>query len=99
MNELLVRIGQGLEGHGFRDVQISQEKLPECVLLLKRQTLNTNRAVVVIELEELPAELVTYLKRIRGIVARKVRFFPLLWGVGIQVVLVCPGSTMAVQDP
>jgi len=43
--------------------------------------------------------MVLFLKRVRGAVARKVKFFPFLYGVGIQVIVLCPGITTAIQEP
>lgn len=78
---------------GFRPVEDPGSLISGCVYLSKRQTLNTNRAICVIELKELPDDMESYLKSIRNKVAMKVGFFPLLWGLGLQVVLVSPNST------
>lgn len=77
---------------GFRPVNDPGSLISGCVHLSKRQTLNTNRAICVIEIKELPDDMESYLKSIRNKVAMKVGFFPLLWGLGLQVVLVCPNA-------
>jgi hypothetical protein len=79
-----------LREHGFKEVSGYDLKIPECVCLLKKQTLNINRAVCVVELSELPDELGVYIKNLRNKVAFTVGFVPLLWGLGLQVVIICP---------
>jgi hypothetical protein len=78
---------------GFKPVQNPGTVIPGCIHLSKRQTLNTNRAVCVVRLHTLPVDVDTYLEAVRNKVALKVGFLPLFWGLGLQVVLVCPGST------
>lgn len=82
-----------LSEHKFKAVQGYESKIPECVCLLKRQTLNTNRAVCVVRLSELPVDMGSYITSLRTRVAFKVGFFPLLWGLGLQVVIFCPNIT------
>jgi hypothetical protein len=99
MNEVAIRVKRGLEIFGFREVAALQENIPGGILLLKRQTWNTNRAVVLLEIPEPPADMAGFLKRVRGTVARKVRFFPFLYGVGIQIIVMCPDITTAIPEP
>jgi hypothetical protein len=80
-----------LDEFGFKPVQGYEKKIPECTSLLKRQTLNTNRAICVVKLSEIPDDIDSYIKGLRTKVAFKIGFFPLLWGLGLQVVILCPG--------
>jgi hypothetical protein len=78
---------------GFKTIENPDRITPGCVYLAKRQTLNTNRAICVIQLDTLPDDMESFLKRIRKKVAFQVGFFPYFWGLGLQVVLVSPGAT------
>lgn len=78
---------------GFRPIESPDRLISGCVYLSRRQTLNANRAVCVIDIETLPDDMEYFLKQVRNKVAVKVRFFPFLWGLGLQVVLVSPGAT------
>jgi len=99
MNEVAIRIKARLENFGFREVVAPQKNILGEILLLKRQTWNTNRAVVLLEITEPPSDMAVFLKQVRGAVARRVKFFPFLYGVGIQVIVMCPGITAAIQEP
>lgn len=79
-----------LQEHNFKTVEGIEHSIPECICLLKRQTLNTNRAICVVQLDELPKELDSYIASIRKRVAFKIGFFPLFWALGLQVVIICP---------
>ena len=68
-----------LSEHDFKAVQGYKDKIPECICLLKRQTINTNRAVCVVQLPEIPSDINSYISSLRTRVAFKVGFFPLLW--------------------
>jgi len=81
-----------LDSQGFKSVANPSDSIPDCVFLSKRQTLNSNRAICVIQLEQLPQDVHAYLKNIRTKTAFKVGFFPFLWGLGLQVVFICPGA-------
>lgn len=78
---------------GFSPIETPSGLIPDCVYLAKRQTFNTNRAICVIQLSALPRDVGAYLKSVRNKVAFKVGFFPLFWGLGLQVILMCPGAT------
>lgn len=73
---------------GFKEINMPFSKHSECVLLLKKQTLNINRAIAVVKFSEVPQDLDNYLKVLRKNVAFKVGFFPLFYGVGIQVIII-----------
>lgn len=88
-----------LNEHEFKSVQGYKDKIPECICLLKRQTLNTNRAVCVVQLPEIPSDINSYISSLRTRIAFKVGFFPLLWGLGVQVVILCPGITKENLSP
>jgi hypothetical protein len=84
---LLSQTSEGLAVHRFRLVETRNHVPSNVLLLLKRQTFNTNRAVVVVRLQEVQADFVAYLKQLRSGVARECGFIPFLWGIGIQVVV------------
>lgn len=82
-----------LSEHGFKPVQGYKEKILECICLLKRQTFNTNRAVCVVQLSQAPDDINFYISNLRNRVAFKVGFIPLLWSLGLQIVIICPEIT------
>jgi hypothetical protein len=83
---------------GFRPVADTRN-IPDAALLLKRQTWNTNRAVVVVSSDQPPADTAEYLRQLRRHVAFRCGFFPFFWGIGIQVVLVAPGLSQSGIEP
>ena len=85
--------------HGFREVAGAARSIPDADLVLKRQTWNTNRAIVVVSLAEVPVDFTGYIHRLRRSVAFRCGFFPVFWGIGIQVVIVAPGLTQSGIDP
>ncbi len=76
-----------LAPHGFRLVETRQKVPQNVLLLLKRQTFNMNRAVVVVRMDEIREDFERYLKQLRSGVARECGFIPFFWGIGIQVVI------------
>jgi hypothetical protein len=88
-DDFLSDLTQTLAAHGFRRVA-DVSGIPNATLLLKRQTWNTNRAVIVVSPRQSPGDIGTYLRQVRNRVARRCGFFPFFWGIGIQVVLVAP---------
>lgn len=87
-----------LKDHGFRRV-LDVERIPDATLVLKRQTWNTNRAVVVIRPQSIPEDFSKYLRQVRRLVAWRCGFFPGLWGIGIQVVVIAGGLSGNSIDP
>ncbi len=85
--------------HGFREVADAAKAIPDADLVLKRQTWNTNRAIVVVSLPEVPADFASYIRRLRKPVAFRCGFFPIFWGIGIQIVTVAPGLAQSDIDP
>ena len=79
---------EALAVHRFRRVDD-----PISDLLLKRQTFNTNRAVVVVSPASVPADFRAYMNAVSRGVASRCGYIPFLWGVGIQFVAVAPGIT------
>lgn len=88
-----------LNEHGFKAVQGYEKKIPECICLLKRQTFNTNRAICVVKLSEVPDDFDLYINSLRTRVALHVGFFPLLWGLGLQVIILSPNITSGHLSP
>ena len=84
---------------GFREVAGAAQAIPDADLVLKRQTWNTNRAIVVVGLPKVPVDFAGYIQRLRRSVAFRCGFFPILWGIGIQVVIVAPGLAESGIDP
>lgn len=79
-----------LEEFGFKSLEYIGAKIPECTCLLKRQTLATNRAICVVNLEEPPSDIGMYVTNLRRRVAFRVGFVPIFWGLGLQIIIVCP---------
>ena len=88
-DEYLHDLKQSLAKHGFQEVQ-KVEEVPDVKLLLKRQNLISNRAIIVVSPENFPDNINDYLKLVRKRVAFRCGFFPVLWGIGIQVIVVSP---------
>lgn len=96
--ELLSDLAVTLAEHGFRKVS-DGGGIPEAMLILKRQTWNTNRAVVVLCPAHSPADIRAYLREVRRRVAFRCGFVPLFWGIGIQVVMISPGIAQSGIEP
>ena len=82
----------------FREVADCSRTIPDAILLLKRQTWNSNRAVVVLSLPGPPSDLKSFLRVLRKQVAFRCKFFPFFWGIGIQVIIIAPGFAGAGLD-
>jgi hypothetical protein len=96
---LLSKISESLATFGFRPVE-TREKVPSNVcLLLKRQTFNTNRAIVVARLQDVGPDFQAYLKQLRSGVARECGFIPFFWGIGIQVVVLADTLGESAANP
>ena len=97
-SDLIPDLVAALAMHGFRKVP-ETNGIADVTLLLKRQTWNTNRAVVVVSPAQPPTEIATYLRELRRRIAFRCGFFPFIWGIGIQVVIVAPGIVQSGIDP
>ena len=97
-NELLQNLTETMSQHGFRKLASSKNSL-DIVLILKRQTIMTNRAIVVVAPTQMPINIHEYLKKVRKSVAFKCRFFPVFWGIGIQVVVISDGISKSIFNP
>ena len=95
----MTELRRAMAAHGFREVAARASAGPAGELLLKRQTWNTNRAIVVAALHSAPRDLTRYLRELRSQVAFLCGFLPLFWGIGIQVIIVAPGITQCGIDP
>lgn len=93
IENVLGDLAQVMSTHGFRDVAEPDRTIPGALLLLKRQTFNTNRAVVVVTLPEAPLDLRAHLRDLQGRVAKRCGFIPFLWGIGIQVVAISDAAS------
>ena len=96
--DLNLDLTRALADHGFCEVA-DTSGIPGVTLLLKRQSWNTNRAVVVVALDQAPTDMHAYLCELRRQVAFRCGFFPFFWGIGIQVVLVVPGLLQSGINP
>lgn len=93
-------LADALQPHGFKDVPEASPALSGGVQrLLKRQNWNTNRAVVVASVLERPQELGAYIRQLREIVAKRCGYLPVLWPIGIQVVIGTPGALQVDPAP
>ena len=91
MNDPLPKVELALAPHGFRRIKDSGREFV-CGAILKRQTINTNRAVAFVQLDSLPDDLSGLLKRVKKEVAFRCGFFPIFYGIGTQLVLVVAGA-------
>ena len=85
---------QALSAHRFREVDD-----PRADLLMKRQTFNTNRAVIVVSAPQTPQDFGAFVRETRDDAARRCRYIPVLWPIAIQLIVVAPGITMGGIDP
>jgi hypothetical protein len=98
MKDLVPRLEDALVPHGFR--RVKQDVVGGlCRVLLKRQTLNINRAVAVIYVDALPNDLQPLLRKIKKETAFRCGFFPLFYGIGTQLVLVTSSEDSSGIDP
>jgi len=94
VKEPLPDIESALAPHGFHAVKEGGNRCI-CNAILKRQTINTNRAVAFVRLDTLPDDLSGLLKTVRKEVAFRCGFFPVLYGIGTQLILIVSGSVPA----
>ena len=99
MDAVLGELVTALAIQGFREVARPSESVPDARALLRRQTPITNRAVVVVAPESTPHDFASYLTQVRRHAAFRCKFVPLIWGLGLQVVIVSPGIAAADIDP
>jgi hypothetical protein len=97
-DEFLTDLSRTMAEYGFRSVPITAA-LSDVTLLLKRQTWNTNRAIVVACPAQIPPDIRVYLHQLRRQIAFKCGFFPVFWGIGIQVIVIAPGLSKSGIDP
>src|SRR3954470_2060463 len=88
-----------LSPYGFRPVANPDHTIPGAIALLKRQNLLTNRAVVVIELPELPADFARFAATTRKQVAFRCGFVPFFFGIGIQLIVTAPDALQSDLSP
>jgi hypothetical protein len=88
-----------MSAHGFKEVEDPAATVSNAVFILKRQTWNTNRAIVALHLPAKPSSFPEWLWTVRRQVAFRCGFFPVFWGIGIQAVIVCDGVTDSSIDP
>jgi hypothetical protein len=96
--DLLLDLMRTMANHGFRQVP-GTTAISDAMLLLKRQTWNTNRAIVIVCPTQIPTDIRDYLRQLRRRVAFRCGFFPFFWGIGIQVVVIAPGCSQIGIDP
>jgi len=99
MEAFVAELVERLVDYGFRQVPRPSEAIPGAQALLRRQTLNMNRAVLVVFPAFTPPDFPSYVKEVRRQAAFRCRFLPFLWGIGLQVVIVLPGIAKAGIDP
>jgi hypothetical protein len=88
-----------MASHGFQQVLDISKSIKDADLLLKRQTWNTNRAIIVTSQPQIPLDFKSYLRQLRKQVAFRCGFFPVFWGIGIQVVMIAPGFSQSTIAP
>lgn len=80
-----------LSQFGFKVFDNPSKVIENCSLILTKKNLNINRAVAVINLDSIPDDMHRYLQSVRKAIAWKVGFFPFFYGLGLQVIVICPG--------
>ena len=90
---------QTLGCHAFRPLPNPERAVPGAVALLKRQNLVSNRAVLVLNLAEIPIDFSQYASTLRRQVAFRCGFFPFFYGIGIQLVVAAPGIILSDLNP
>ena len=88
-----------LATHGFVEVSDLSTTIPDGNILLKRQTWNTNRAVVFVSPPSVPEDFSSYVRSLRKRVAFRCGFIPFFWGIGIQIIIMAPGLAETEIDP
>jgi hypothetical protein len=76
-DDLLLELTLTTAEHGFRQVA-DTAAIPDAMLLLKRQTWNTNRAVIVVSPGLIPTDFRGFLRQLWRRVAFSCGFFPLV---------------------
>ena len=99
MHEFLSSLADTMATHGFRQVPSPVRAVPSAELLLKRQTWNTNRAIIVVCPQTPPPDFIRYLRDVRRNVAFRCGFCPVFWGIGIQVIAIGNGLLDGSIDP
>jgi hypothetical protein len=97
MRHILPKLELALATHDFHRTKEGRAGCL-CRLILKRQTINMNRAIAVVEVDSLPCDPTPLLKKIKKEVAMRCGFFPLFYGIGTQLILVVDGATPAKID-
>ncbi len=90
MNTPAQQLSIALAPHGFRLLRHRRDAI--CAAIWKRQTINSNRAVALVEVSSLPTDPSPLLKAIKKEAAFRCRFFPFFYGLGTQVVLWVTGE-------
>jgi hypothetical protein len=88
-NRLIADLDQNLKPFSFErsDLASFPQSLP-VLAVWKRQTWNTNRAVVMIRLEEPGHNPGEYSQSIKFLVGKLIRYLPFLYPLGVQVILI-----------
>lgn len=90
MNNATEKLEAALAPLGFRALPHKEGSL--FATIWKRQNLHMNRAVVLVEVPAMPADLKGLLKKVRKEAAFRCGFFPFFYGLGTQVVLQVTGD-------
>lgn len=94
MKDFVPRLESALAPHGFRRIKEDQSG-GLCRAILKRQTINMNRAVAVVDIDAFPSDPAPLLKKLKKEVAYRCGFVPFFYGIGTQLVLVVSGPIPA----
>lgn len=92
LDDVVRDLANALKTHGFKDIAAAGQMPAGIKLLLKRQNWNTNRAVVVASVPESLQEFGAHVRQLRDEVARQCGFIPVLWPIGIQVIISGAGT-------
>jgi len=88
MNHLIDSLGSGLATHKFEVHETPGMDDLDVVRFWRRNTLNTNRAVAMVRLPEGTVDLPGYTHALKWKLMRQTKWFPFLYGLGLQLVVV-----------
>ncbi|MFA5259612.1 MAG: hypothetical protein WC450_00100 [Candidatus Omnitrophota bacterium] len=77
---------------GFKQVDLKNLDMRDCLLIMKKQTLNINRAIALIQTEAVPEDFSKFLKDWRLRITKRVGFLPFFYVLGLQIVIICETS-------
>ena len=88
--DLAACIGEAVESRGFRRFTPAVDGLP-WIAAWKRKTWNTNRGIALLTAPADIASALDYARSVKGPAGKAIGYLPVLYELGLQMVLVGPG--------